>query len=1095
MKIYLKKSITLIVALLFCASFLYAEGLEKGKNQLKGKTSGSPSNTRLNINNISTWVYDNGNSDVTSGGDAGFVYPKGSGKTAFFESGPVWGGSMAGYYTIGGSAYRQGLTPGRILESGVADNPENDNVRIYRVRSDYKNFTDAETMTNLFAAEMKDEGMTAEQVYAQYVLDWQQWPAAWGAPFIDKDGDGIYNPDKDIPGVSEEPCQTIWWVANDLDPAVTQYMYGGLPLKVECQATFFAFNTTGPLGNTMFRKYKLINKNTVRFDSVYFCMWSDPDLGGGFDDYTGCDTTLSLGFVFNSDANDEIYGTTPPASGFDFFQGPRVPGEPGDSAKYLGKYVHGYKGLGMTSFFYFSQNVEVDFQDPTQGSYAAVRQWRNMFEGKKSRSGEPYTDPHTGLTTKFPLSGDPVAKTGWIDGDVHVTNDRRFGQVSGPFTMNAGDTQEVVVGQLVAGGTPGIGNLSAVSILKFYDKSAQAAYDNDFKVATPPNPPTVKVSEFPSSIILSWSDLLSYQKTETFAKAGFTFQGYNVYQLPSASSTIATAVRVATYDIVDGISTIVSPTVDETAGAIVTKVTAFGTDSGIKRSITISDDKVRGIAVLYPGTKYYFAVTAYAYSPDPNAVPNVLESTLQILTCTPQSTEPGVRLTTTTGDALSVTHTAGNSEGVITTKVIDPKRGDGNTYTITFPDETHYNILQGTTVMFANMPVQGISNDNPIVAGTQVHVAPPPGEGLKSTSMVSGSNPWSTDGTGLWFVVGWHNNLWKGALQLGYDFWANGTYGSGNYGSSLTSFSQFHDVLLKFATTDDAGNFSASDENASKGYRFMRACTVAPVLPSYAPFIHYTTNNYGFQEFGLNGGPNIPIAAYDQLTGKRLDVACFENNVAGGYVNGIYNPPLAASAGGSGNGTIREAFFILNTEYSETAKPELSQIDREVSLQQQYGPMPFMYWIDAPRVKNFNSADQILISAYKIYSTADSYKFTVPAPSIDANTAKEDVNNVNVYPNPYYGVNAQEINKYQRFVTFTHLPAKATIKIFNIAGQLVRTLEKDATGQYMRWDLASDSGLPVASGIYVAYIDMPDQGVVKKLKVAIIQEQQYLDRF
>jgi len=239
-------------------------------------------------------------------------------------------------------------------------------------------------MATLFASEMKIEGLTAAEVYAQYELDWNEWPVAWGAPFIDKDGDGIYNPDKDVPGVSEEPCQTIWWVANDLDASVTQYMYGGLPLKVEVQGTFFAFKTTGALGNTMFRKYKIINKNTIRFDSTYFCMWSDPDLGGGFDDYTGCDTLLSLGFVYNADADDEIYGTTPPASGFDFFQGPKVPtGNAADSAKYLGKYVHGYQGLGMTSFFYFSQNVETDFTDPDQGTYAGTKEWKRMFEGKK----------------------------------------------------------------------------------------------------------------------------------------------------------------------------------------------------------------------------------------------------------------------------------------------------------------------------------------------------------------------------------------------------------------------------------------------------------------------------------------------------------------------------------------------------------------------------------------------------------------------------------------------------------------------------------------------------------------------------------------
>ncbi|MCU7497426.1 MAG: T9SS type A sorting domain-containing protein [Ignavibacteria bacterium] len=109
--------------------------------------------------------------------------------------------------------------------------------------------------------------------------------------------------------------------------------------------------------------------------------------------------------------------------------------------------------------------------------------------------------------------------------------------------------------------------------------------------------------------------------------------------------------------------------------------------------------------------------------------------------------------------------------------------------------------------------------------------------------------------------------------------------------------------------------------------------------------------------------------------------------------------------------------------------------------------------------------------------------------------AKQDVQSINVFPNPYYGVNPQELNKYQRFVTFSHLPKDATIRIYNIAGTLIKTITRaGAASQFERWDLANESGLPVASGIYLVYIEMPGLGS-KILKVAVIQEQQILDRF
>ena len=124
----------------------------------------------------------------------------------------------------------------------------------------------------------------------------------------------------------------------------------------------------------------------------------------------------------------------------------------------------------------------------------------------------------------------------------------------------------------------------------------------------------------------------------------------------------------------------------------------------------------------------------------------------------------------------------------------------------------------------------------------------------------------------------------------------------------------------------------------------------------------------------------------------------------------------------------------------------------------------------------------------------DEYTFEVPANSFNGTLAKEDVKKVNVFPNPYYGVNPEEINKYQRFVTFNHLPAVATIRIFSIAGESVRVINKNNDSQFQRWDLANENGLPVGSGLYIAYIEMGELGN-KILKFSVILEQQILDRF
>ena len=125
--------------------------------------------------------------------------------------------------------------------------------------------------------------------------------------------------------------QTIWFVANDLDPTITTFLYGAQPLGIEMQATFWAYAQTGALGNTFFRKYKIINKSQTDFQDMYVSMWSDVDLGNASDDFAGCDTTLSLGYCYNAQANDATYNPLPPpAVGFDFFQGPILDGISGE---------------------------------------------------------------------------------------------------------------------------------------------------------------------------------------------------------------------------------------------------------------------------------------------------------------------------------------------------------------------------------------------------------------------------------------------------------------------------------------------------------------------------------------------------------------------------------------------------------------------------------------------------------------------------------------------------------------------------------------------------------------------------------------------
>mgnify|MGYP000232181715 CR=1 FL=1 len=115
---------------------------------------------------------------------------------------------------------------------------------------------------------------------------------------------------------------------------------------------------------------------------------------------------------------------------------------------------------------------------------------------------------------------------------------------------------------------------------------------------------------------------------------------------------------------------------------------------------------------------------------------------------------------------------------------------------------------------------------------------------------------------------------------------------------------------------------------------------------------------------------------------------------------------------------------------------------------------------------------------------------TVANSSSTANITQSDIDLISVYPNPYYGLHALETSRSEKYVSFNHLPEKATIRIFSLGGTMVREINKNTTSQTAQWDLSNQYGYPVASGIYIVYVET-DFGT-KVLKLAVVQETQVL---
>ena len=94
----------------------------------------------------------------------------------------------------------------------------------------------------------------------------------------------------------------------------------------------------------------------------------------------------------------------------------------------------------------------------------------------------------------------------------------------------------------------------------------------------------------------------------------------------------------------------------------------------------------------------------------------------------------------------------------------------------------------------------------------------------------------------------------------------------------------------------------------------------------------------------------------------------------------------------------------------------------------------------------------------------------------DNEFAKSALDLINVVPNPYYAYSSYEKNQLDNRVKFTNLPEKCTIRIYTVSGLLIRKITKDSPITSVDWDLKNQAGIPIASGLYIVHVDVPDVG-------------------
>ena len=589
-----------------------------------------------------------------------------------------------------------------------------------------------------------------------------------------------------------------------------------------------------------------------------------------------------------------------------------------------------------------------------------------------------------------------------------------------------------------------------------------------------------------------------------FNEPDYVFEGYNVYQ----GATVAGPWKLlATYDEVNQIRLVYDEVFDLTnCFFLPVYPTAFGSDLGVRFTHTVTQDAIRG-GRLNDATEYYFAVTAFAYNPV--GKPKVLETAQVPVRVIPQrpalGTDPSTASATEV-EYLQLDPTKPPSTEVVTVQVVNPADITGDVYKVTFeplvpPFEGQVGIdtatvLYGWSLTDSTTGVVRLSGqinqrgdeDYRVVDGLQVRVAGAYFPTLQSVAHVNGNEDHYRALTG----VNWSGNL---------DNWFYG--GGGPADDFFGGNSSLNPTVQPDSFTSVKMVFTGDPDVGQMGYRYFRlelGDSSAVGEPGGSPPQGRT--------YAYGGFHRVPFWVIDTVNGDTLDVAWVERMLTDS--TGTYMPLADQPASQDSSWTpdpadgasAREYTFLLKSKYTDTPKVAYTADAAIVD-----GIMPELYALWAAFRPAGDPADPM---QDRVIDPGDELVFTWAVPALpndvyvfstsklvrgDAALAKQGLNRIRVVPNPYYNRSRYELSQFNRVMRFINLPEVATVRIFSLSGQLIRTLHKtDPTNSVLDWDLLTENRLPVASGVYVYHVEAPGVGTIFG-RLVVFMEKERLNTF
>jgi hypothetical protein len=212
---------------------------------------------------------------------------------------------------------------------------------------------------------------------------------------------------------------------------------------------------------------------------------------------------------------------------------------------------------------------------------------------------------------------------------------------------------------------------------------------------------------------------------------------------------------------------------------------------------------------------------------------------------------------------------------------------------------------------------------------------------------------------------------------------------------------------------------------------------------------------YTYADWDTGVPVKAPFFVLDLTTGDTLTVEILDTRADEGDSDGAYD--------------VAERISIGDSEYTGSGGWEASTYSYRIGFEGSY-----------------SAGAEFKLVTNKPLTATDRYQFSTVGESIT--TTASDLNAIRVVPNPFVVTSGFDTVRDRHEIQFTRLPAACTIKIFTLAGDLVKTIQHDRTASgtsFARWDLKTEFGSEVAYGVYLYHVD---SAAGKKMgKIAIMR--------